>query len=44
MVEAFADAVLRNRPMPYAAADAVANLSVLDAFAQSARSGMRVAL
>jgi xylose dehydrogenase (NAD/NADP) len=44
MIEAFADAVLRNGPMPYAAADTVANMVVLDAFAQSARTGMRVAL
>ena len=44
MVEAFADAVLRNGPMPYVAADTVANMVVLDAFAQSARSGMRVGL
>ena len=44
MIEAFADAVLRKRLMPYEAADAVANMAVLDAFAQSARSGMRVAL
>lgn len=42
MVEAFADAVLSGREVPYPPRDAVNNLRVLDAIAASARSGMRV--
>jgi predicted dehydrogenase len=42
MVEAFADAVLAGRPVPYPPEDAVGNLRVLDAIAASARSGTRV--
>jgi xylose dehydrogenase (NAD/NADP) len=42
MVEAFAEAVLSGRSVPYPPQDAVANLRVLDAIAASARSARRV--
>lgn len=42
MVEAFADAVLSGRPVPYPPSDAVANLLALDAIAGSALSGKRM--
>jgi predicted dehydrogenase len=42
MVEAFAEAVLSGRPVPYPPQDAVGNLRVLDAIAASARSARRV--
>jgi xylose dehydrogenase (NAD/NADP) len=39
MVEAFADAVLHGTPLPVSPDDAVANMRVLDAWAESARTG-----
>jgi predicted dehydrogenase len=44
MVEAFADAILRGRPLPVVPEDAVRTLCVLDAIAASARSGARAAV
>jgi D-xylose 1-dehydrogenase (NADP+, D-xylono-1,5-lactone-forming) len=44
MVEAFADAVLNKTPVPLSPADSLANMRVLDAFAQSAREGREVKL
>lgn len=44
MAEAFAEAVIAGRPVPYAPADAVANMRVLDAVARSAADGARVAI
>ncbi|SDR61419.1 Gfo/Idh/MocA family protein [Paraburkholderia tuberum] len=38
MAEAFASALLNKQPMPFAASDAVANMEVLDALAEAARS------
>lgn len=38
MTEAFASALLNKQPMPFAASDAVANMEVLDALAEAARS------
>jgi D-xylose 1-dehydrogenase (NADP+, D-xylono-1,5-lactone-forming) len=43
MVEAFADAILRGIPLPVSSDDAVANMHVLDAWAESARSGRAIA-
>lgn len=42
MVEAFGDAILSHRPVPYPPEDAVNNMRALDAIAASARSGCRV--
>jgi predicted dehydrogenase len=42
MVEAFAEAVLAGKPVPYPPEDAVNNMCVLDAIAAAARSGRRV--
>jgi predicted dehydrogenase len=42
MVEAFADAVLSGRPVPYDPADGVKNLAVCDAIVASHRVGKRV--
>jgi D-xylose 1-dehydrogenase (NADP+, D-xylono-1,5-lactone-forming) len=42
MVEAFAEAVLSGKPVPYSPDDAVNNMRALDAIAASARSGKRV--
>ena len=42
MAEAFANAVLSGRPVPYPPEDAVNNMRALDAIAASARSGRRV--
>ncbi|MDQ2632361.1 MAG: Gfo/Idh/MocA family oxidoreductase [Pseudomonadota bacterium] len=42
MAQAFAEAMLSGRPVPYPPADAVGNMRALDAIAASARSGRRV--
>jgi predicted dehydrogenase len=42
IAEAFADAVLSGKPVPYPPEDAVNNMRALDAIAASARSGRRV--
>ncbi|HEY6632218.1 MAG TPA: Gfo/Idh/MocA family oxidoreductase [Rhizobiaceae bacterium] len=42
MAEAFAEAVLSGKPVPYPPEDAVNNMRALDAIADSARSGRRV--
>jgi D-xylose 1-dehydrogenase (NADP+, D-xylono-1,5-lactone-forming) len=42
MVEAFAEAVLAGKPVPYEPEDAVGNMRALDAIAASARLGGRV--
>lgn len=42
MAEAFADAVLAGKPVPYPPEDAVANMRALDAIREAARSGRRV--
>ena len=42
MVEHFADAVLHDRPLRYPAAEAAANLRVIEALYRSARAGGRV--
>jgi xylose dehydrogenase (NAD/NADP) len=39
MVEAFADAVLAAKPVPFPAADAVQNMRVLDAITRASRTG-----
>jgi predicted dehydrogenase len=41
MVEAFADAVLNDGPVPLGNEDSIANMRVLDALALSARTGQR---
>jgi xylose dehydrogenase (NAD/NADP) len=42
MVEAFAEAVLSSKPVPYPPEDAINNMRALDAIAESACSGRRV--
>jgi predicted dehydrogenase len=42
MAEAFAEAVLSGKPVPYPPEDAVDNMRALDAIAESARAGRRV--
>lgn len=42
MAEAFAEAVLSGKPVPYPPEDAVNNMRALDAIAESARTGRRV--
>jgi xylose dehydrogenase (NAD/NADP) len=42
MAEAFAEAVLSGKPIPYPPEDAVNNMRALDAIAESARTGRRV--
>jgi xylose dehydrogenase (NAD/NADP) len=44
MAEAFADAVLSRKPVPYPPEDAVNNMRALDAIAAAARTGRRVEL
>lgn len=44
IVEAFADAVLGNTPVPLPLSDSLNNMRVLDAFAQSAREGREIRL
>jgi predicted dehydrogenase len=39
MVEAFADAVMQGKPVPFPPADSVQNMRVLDAIARASRSG-----
>jgi predicted dehydrogenase len=42
MVEHFADAVLNDTSLSYTLEDSLANMRVLDALAESARTGLRV--
>ncbi|MDQ3930063.1 MAG: Gfo/Idh/MocA family oxidoreductase [Chloroflexota bacterium] len=44
MVEHFADAVLNDTPLSYTLEDSLANMRVLDALIESARTGQRVTL
>lgn len=44
IVEAFAEAVLNGKPVPLPVSDALNNMRVIDAFAQSAREGREVRL
>ncbi len=44
IVEAFADAVLNNTPVPLPMSDSLANMRALDAFALSAREGHEIKL
>ena len=44
MAEGFADAVLSGKPVPFSPEDAVANMAVMDALAESARTGRKVAV
>ena len=41
MVEHFADAVLDRSPLAYSPDESIANMRVLDALSQAARSGRR---
>jgi predicted dehydrogenase len=44
MAEGFADAVLSGRPVPFSPEDGVANMAVMDALTESAKTGRRTAV
>ena len=44
LVEAFADSVLRDTPVPLSPSDSINNARALDAFAKSAAEGRRVVI